>query len=177
MHTDSKCAVAYFFMHLQQVSFEKCAEEIKRLLDEAKQEADISLSHPLESLVINYPNTLQDASMILVIIQGLSVSGCEQDAAQQRIKTELSSSYPQLSSYYYVNTDIFGPIAFAFQNGRGKERGGGGGIVLISGTGSCCELFDTTNTSVHRCGGWGHMLGDEGSGLDCFACTNTQTPH
>lgn len=42
---------------------------------------------------------------------------------------------------------------------------GGIGIVLIAGTGSIALGRDATGATV-RAGGWGHLIGDEGSGYD-----------
>lgn len=42
---------------------------------------------------------------------------------------------------------------------------GGVGVVLIAGTGSIAFGRDSTGTTT-RAGGWGHLMGDEGSGYD-----------
>lgn len=42
---------------------------------------------------------------------------------------------------------------------HGKERG----IIIISGTGSIALAIDNSK-NVYRVGGWGHLIGDEGSG-------------
>ena len=38
------------------------------------------------------------------------------------------------------------------------------GILVIAGTGSICLGYNEKTSQVMRCGGWGHILADEGSG-------------
>jgi N-acetylglucosamine kinase len=84
----------------------------------------------------------------------MALSGGEQAEAQRRIAEGITSKHPNTASLYHVSTDTFGSIATAFPKG---------GMVLISGTGSNCQLLNPSG-SAPRCGGWGHMLGDGGSG-------------
>jgi N-acetylglucosamine kinase len=65
----------------------------------------------------------------------------------------------------YIGNDTLAPIFTAFENG---------GLVIISGTGSKCVLVNpisnlsNLNTlddiGIFSSGGWGNLLGDEGSG-------------
>lgn len=104
----------------------------------------------------------------------MALSGGEQEEAQRRIVREIKASHPNTSKHYHVCTDTFGSIATAFPNGELSLPGPvdiltpvpwlPGGMVLISGTGSNCQLLNPSG-SFPRCGGWGHMLGDGGSGI------------
>jgi N-acetylglucosamine kinase-like BadF-type ATPase len=63
--------------------------------------------------------------------------------------------------------ELGGTFKFKFINDSEMILGGGTpdgwGVALISGTGSVC-LGRTAEGRVARVGGWGHLLGDEGSG-------------
>jgi len=83
---------------------------------------------------------------------GLSLSGCEREETNMDLVTDIQTSYPTLAKKYTVCSDTVGTLATAADHG---------GIVLIAGTGSNALLINRDG-SIHRCGGWGHIIGDEG---------------
>lgn len=70
------------------------------------------------------------------------------------MREKLVEKYPLLSEKYYICSDTVGAIATASELG---------GLVLIAGTGSNSLLLNPDGSTA-RCGGWGYLLGDEGSG-------------
>ena len=83
---------------------------------------------------------------------GLSLSGCENEETNRSLMTNMVDTWPGLARHYDVCSDTVGTLNTATDTG---------GIVLIAGTGSNALLVNPDG-SVHRCGGWGHYLGDEG---------------
>lgn len=93
----------------------------------------------------------------------MSGAGCKM--VHDRIINELK----KLGAQYevYVGNDALAPVFTAFENGA---------LVIISGTGSKCVLVNPLNTNESKkltsfddvesfsSGGWGNLLGDEGSG-------------
>ncbi|XP_015604181.1 N-acetyl-D-glucosamine kinase isoform X2 [Cephus cinctus] len=84
---------------------------------------------------------------------GLSLSGCEEKETDRIIKESLLRDYPNASKNYIVSSDTLGSMKTGLENG---------GIVLIAGTGSNALLINPDG-KTYGCGGWGHVIGDEGS--------------
>ncbi|XP_064102218.1 N-acetyl-D-glucosamine kinase-like isoform X1 [Macrobrachium nipponense] len=115
------------------IGMTECQSRIRQLVDDAKQMAGLPQDTTLEGL-------------------GLCLSGCEDEESNNRLAAGILHTYPNLARNVVVGSDTLGSIATACQNG---------GIVLISGTGSNALLLNPDG-KTYRCGGWGHLIGDEG---------------
>lgn len=112
----------------------ECQKRVAEMVSRAKLQAGIAETQTLYAL-------------------GMCLSGCEQEESNTKLWKGLKEMYPNVSDRYTVSSDTDGSIATVAPNG---------GIVLISGTGSNCLLINPDG-SRFQCGGWGWLLGDEGS--------------
>ena len=82
------------------------------------------------------------------------LAGCRTQADRARVRTLAARIWPRAG--IFVGSDLDSGLAAAF----GLQ---GAGILVISGTGSCV-VGRNARGEVARAGGWGHLLGDHGSG-------------
>ncbi|XP_063989237.1 N-acetyl-D-glucosamine kinase [Diachasmimorpha longicaudata] len=115
------------------LGMEETTTRINSMIDKAKEALGIPLSQPMDCT-------------------GLCLSGCEEEETNQKLVEILSNNFPNASRDYVVGSDSLGSL---------KTGSDSGGIVLIAGTGSNAVLGNSDG-SIHGCGGWGHMMGDEG---------------
>ena len=76
----------------------------------------------------------------------------EQHAIAAKLRSHLGTDAPR---HLHIVHDAAIALEGAFE--------GGSGIIVIAGTGSIC-FARTTDGEMLRAGGWGYLLGDEGSG-------------
>ena len=116
------------------VGMDTCVGRLAGLIAEAKSNAGLDPGTPLA-------------------VCGMALSGAGQAAAADAITRTMATRFPECAHAYHVCTDTLGGLYTATKDG---------GIVLIAGTGSNCRLVNPDGTQA-KCGGWGHLLGDEGS--------------
>lgn len=116
------------------LGMEETAARINAMIERGKEQLEIPKTVPLDCV-------------------GLSLSGCEEESTNTQLTETLLKEYPNAAKDYYVSSDTLGSLR------TGLEIGG---IVLIAGTGSNALLINPDGT-VQGCGGWGYMMGDEGS--------------
>lgn len=96
-------------------------------------------------------------SQVLAVVAGLAGAG--RDGDKERVKTAtLAEAKKRRTNVGKVAIESDGRIAL---EGALKGRPG---IILIAGTGSF-SLAKDHKGGIHRAGGWGRVVGDEGSGL------------
>lgn len=93
----------------------------------------------------------RDSTAIAVLVAGIAGAGRE----EERRAVERALARHSIAEDVHVLPDAAIAMADAF--------GDGAGILLISGTGSIAWGRGPTGETA-RCGGWGSVIGDEGSG-------------
>ncbi|GFN78114.1 N-acetyl-d-glucosamine kinase [Plakobranchus ocellatus] len=116
------------------IGMDECLKRIESLVKEGLKNAGLPMDTKLEGL-------------------GLSLSGGDSKSVQEEIIDIVKKNYSTLTHHTYVGSDTMSALATALPQG---------GVVLIAGTGSNCQLINTDGTTAN-CGGWGHKIGDESS--------------
>lgn len=85
----------------------------------------------------------------------LGMAGVDRAADRSFIEGIIREVLPERASLMIVNDAVVAIMAVL-----GRLHG----ILVISGTGSICLGYNEETGKTIRCGGWGHLLADEGSG-------------
>lgn len=98
-------------------------------------------------------DSVKRSNLPLSLCRGICIgaAGAREDKDRNAIRKQLRR---HINKPVVITTDAMTALAGSFS--------GGDGIILISGTGSV--LYGLSGGTVYRVGGWGRILGDEGSG-------------
>lgn len=117
----------------------------------------VDLQTALDSLRDAWQAALQNASLEANLVKAVCVglSGLHRNPDRGRFESLLQDSFP--AALRILESDSLVALAGAT---AGKP-----GVIVISGTGSVAMGINSRGERA-RCGGWGHLFGDEGSGYD-----------
>jgi N-acetylmuramic acid 6-phosphate etherase len=86
----------------------------------------------------------------------IGMAGARTEADRQRIRAAAANVWPNVPCY--ATNDLETALAAAGPQPALQ-------VLILSGTGSCC-FARTADNRTTRLGGWGHILGDRGSGYE-----------
>ncbi|MGZ8921359.1 MAG: N-acetylglucosamine kinase, partial [Limisphaerales bacterium] len=86
---------------------------------------------------------------------GIGMAGAREEADERRIRSAVEAVWGNVR--LAITHDLAIALAAARTDSKTK-------ILVLSGTGSCC--FGQSENRETKVGGWGHLLGDRGSGYD-----------
>jgi N-acetylmuramic acid 6-phosphate etherase len=90
----------------------------------------------------------------------IGMAGARTDADRQRIRAAAAKVWPNVPCY--ATNDLETALAAAPAAGPPPPAAQ---VLILSGTGSCC-FGRTPDGQTARIGGWGHIIGDKGSGYE-----------
>ncbi len=91
---------------------------------------------------------------------GIGMAGVLDESERQRVRTAAGKAWPGLPCW--AGNDLETALAAADGCCTPPSRTR---VIIISGTGSCCYGRNPSGRTA-KAGGWGHVLGDRGSGYD-----------
>lgn len=90
---------------------------------------------------------------------GIGMAGARTEADWERIRRAASQVWSG------VPVQATHDLEIALLAGAGPESSGVPAVLVLSGTGSCCYGRNASGMTA-KMGGWGHILGDKGSGYE-----------
>ena len=95
-------------------------------------------------------------------LSGLAIgmAGARTEADRQRIRAAAAKVWPNVPCY--ATNDLETALAAGAAASRSEAAAQ---VLILSGTGSCC-FGRTPDNRTARIGGWGHVIGDKGSGYE-----------
>jgi N-acetylmuramic acid 6-phosphate etherase len=91
---------------------------------------------------------------------GIGMAGARTERDRQRIRAAAAKVWPEVPCY--ATNDLEMALAAGQASGHAEATAE---VLILSGTGSCC-FGRTPDHRTARVGGWGHIIGDKGSGYE-----------
>ncbi len=139
--------------HVRVVIVDDDLRELASVQGEGVNPSSIGRDEAARRIQLTIRQTLAQAHLATVTGVGIGIAGASADHSAAWLRDIVTPLLPDAAIYPSSDVEI------ALVGGRGRLDG----FVLVVGTGSIAYGL-TRDGRSHRAGGWGYLLGDEGSG-------------